>query len=55
MHADLVAIMFSDEQEAADELRNFLEGDGEWGMCGSTFSSAEQEEKIKFMNVLNRI
>ena len=24
-------------------------------MCGSTFSSAEQEEKIKFMNVLNRI
>ena len=47
--------MFSDEQEAADELRNFLEGDGGWGLCGSTFSSAEQEEKIKFMNVLNRI
>ena len=35
LHADLVAIMFADEQEAADELRNFLEGDGEWGsLCG---------------------
>ena len=55
LHADLVAIMFADEQEAADELRNFLEGDGAWDICGSTFSSAEQEEKIRFMNVLNRI
>ena len=41
LHADLVAIMFSEEPEIADELRNFLEADGEWGACGSTFSSAE--------------
>ena len=55
LHADLVAIMFSEEPETADELRNFLEADGGWDGCIVTFSASKQEDKLKFMNVLNRI